>query len=906
MALANGTRIGPFEITGRIGAGGMGEVYRACDTNLGRDVAVKVLPEAFSQTPERLARFEREARTLASLSHPNIAIVHGVETAGGIRALVMELVDGPTIADRLADAPIHVPEALAFATQIAEALEAAHERGIIHRDLKPANVKLRPDGTVKVLDFGLAKFLEPADEALAPTVTATLLTEARVMLGTPAYMAPEQVRGSAADKRSDVWAFGAVLFEMLTGKRAFDGRDTADTIAAILKTDPDWSLLPADTPSQVAVLLKNCLAKDRRHRLGELATARFVITELCEPQAPFLRAPVTSPASAGRSLLKPVAVASLATALIVGGGAWTIRSRPVSPSAVVRFSFTPAGQSFTGIAQQMVAVSHDGSRLAYTANGRIYVRALEELDARAVWEPERAVAMNPMSPVFSPDGNSIVFLAPTEHGLTLSRVPLSGGPAVTLATLTGAPTLSGVSWSGDAILVGAGRRVLRVPAKGGSPQQIIDVQPGELLHGPQLLPDGNTVLFTLTRSAGDDQWDSGSLVAHSLSDGTRKVLIERASDGRYVPSGHLVYALGGIVHAVPVDATTLTVKGPGVPVISGVRRAAGGVSASAELAFSDTGTLVYVPGPTSTARALVVGDARSDPVPLDVPPALYAHPRASSNGRLVAVARNEGSSSDIWTYALAGTVAMKRLTFGGESRFPVWFADSHRVTFQSSDHAIWWQSVDGGVAERLTTAAEGESHVPEAWSRDGTRLLYSVREGSMFTLWVLTLSPDSSRPLGNVRSADPLSATFSPDGRWIAYASTSISGGVISPNRGVFVEPYPPTGERHQAPKRLLDYHPVWTPDGKSLMYVPGSNRPIVSVPVITKPAIEFGTPVELPRAPLPGLLSTGVRDYDVLPDGRIVSLSPVSGPRSSAVGAVDIRVVLNWFEELRRLAPAK
>jgi WD40-like Beta Propeller Repeat len=443
---------------------------------------------------------------------------------------------------------------------------------------------------------------------------------------------------------------------------------------------------------------------------------------------------------------------------------------------------------------------------------------------------------------------------------------------------------------------------------GGTPERVVAVGAGEAFHGLQMLPDGRTLLFTVAKNVADDRWDNAQIVAHSLADGTRRVLIERGSDGRYVPSGHLLYAVGGTVYAIPFDVRTLTLTGRAESVITGVRRAIGAQTGATQLAVSETGTLAYVPGPATTsltARSIVLGDARGDVVPLKVPPAVYVHPRISPDGRVLAVGQTNGPSSDIWTYELAGQTEIKRLTFGGGSRFPVWSADSRRVTFQSvrdGDRAIWWQPADGGTAERLTNPGRDEEDVPESWSRDGRRLLFSVRKGRTFSLWVFTLPEKKAESFGNVVSQESPSASFSPDGRWVAYAYTEQAGGSLSPNRGVFVEPFPPTGEKHQAPKTLLDYHPLWAPDGKSIFYLPGASRSVVSVPVTTMPSVAFGTPVELPRGPLPGLISLDVRGYDMLTDGRLLSVSQQENPAGTS--RPELRVVLNWFEELKRLVP--
>jgi len=912
MRLTAGARLGSYHIQSALGAGGMGEVYLARDTNLGRDVAIKVLPEAFAHDVERLARFEREARTLAALNHPNIAIVHGLESvpltdSGHVRALVMELVDGPTLADLIGG--LSVPEALSLARQIAEGLEAAHEQGIVHRDLKPANVKVRSDGTVKVLDFGLAKAAEPAGAispglSLSPTITSPAMTAAGLILGTAAYMSPEQAKGRDADKRSDVWSFGAVLYEMLTSRRAFDGDDVSDTMASVLKSEPDWSIVPADVPPAVVSLMKGCLVKDRRQRVSDISIAKFVLKDLSTIGAASSESP--QPVSSWRARVLPVTVAAALTAVIVGTAAWVMRPRPRAPE-VVRFSF-PAEGPFTSVVQQMIAVSPDGTKVAYSAGGRIRVRSLGELESRAITDPE----IIPLNPVFAPDGDSIAFIAVSENGPTVRRIPLAGGTPSTLATLRGFANFSSMSWGRNGILVGttAGGGILRVSPEGGSSERIVSVAADESVHHPQMLPDGRTLLFTLAKGTGDDRWDKATIVAHSLADNTRRVLIDGGADARYLESGHLVYAVSGTMYAVPFELRTLTVRGTPMPVVVGVRRAAGATNGAAQFAASATGTMGYVTGPAaslSTARGLAVSDGRGDPVPLKLPSGIYAHPRISPNGRMLAASRSESSAPDIWTYDLSGSAAIQRLTFGGQSRLPVWSADSRRVTFQSArDRAIWWQAIDGGPAERLTSPLDGEEHIPEAWSPDGSRLLFSIRKSSRYALTVLTLKGLKAEPFGDVQSADPISASFSPDGRWIAYAWAQSGGGAVSPNRGVFVESFPSSGVKRQAPKMLLDYHPRWSPDGKSIVYVPGAARPLVSVPVSSGPPFVFGMPVEIMRAPIPGLLSVDFRGYDLLPDGRIVSVSSALGDALSSSSASEVRVVLNWFEELKRFAPAK
>ena len=922
MSLAPGTRLGPYEVSACIGAGGMGEVYRARDAKLNRDVALKVLPESFLHDADRLARFQREAHVLASLNHPNIAAIYGLEDTDGTRALVMELVEGEDLSQRIARGRIPLDEALPIAKQIAEALEAAHEQGIIHRDLKPANIKIKADGTVKVLDFGLARNgasdsgLQASSLTQSPTITTPAMTQIGMLLGTAAYMSPEQAKTRPADKRSDVWAFGCVFYEMLAGEQAFAEEDVSETLAAVLKSEPDWTRIPPDVPQAIRTLIQRCLLKDRRQRVSDISTAKFVLSELSHIGTPrtsaTTAAAVVTPRSSWRRLLPATAVAAV-TAIIVGTGAWALR--PVSrPPVVAQFSFTLPLEQLLQNTRQALAISPDGLRMVYSANSRLYLRSIGELEPHAIpgSESTAGVLMNPM---FAPDGQSVAYFSQgdgTSTNSLLKRIPIAGGAASTIGTME---TPLGASWSPEGILIGQAGGIIRVSPTGGATELIAKVDPEERAYGPQMLPGGGTVLFTVGKnvSISTDGWDKAQVVAQSLTGGTRKILIDIGSDSRYLPSGHLLYAASGTMFAAPFDVESLTVTGTPVPVVVGVRRTIGRATPARHLALSETGTLVYVPGPattSSTVASLVLGDSRGDSASLKIPAGEFAHPRVSPDGSVLAVMRSSGKESDISIYDLSGKAEIRRLTFDGSSRFPVWSGDGRRVTFQSahdSDRAIFWQPADGtGTAERLTKPAQGEEHRPESWSRDGKHLLFSVVKDANFALWVLTLDSRKAEPFGGVQSAEPLSASFSPDGQWVAYASTPIAGGVLSQNRGIWVQPFPATGQRHQAPKRYLDFHPVWAPDGKGIFYVPGATRPTVFVPISTRPAVAFGTPEDLQRGPLPGLLSGDVRGYDILPDGRFVSLAPASDDGASSTLSNEIRVVLNWFEELNRLVPVK
>ena len=783
MTLALGMRLGPYEILAPLGAGGMGEVYRARDTRLDRDVAIKVLPDHFAADPEHLTRFEREAKVLASLNHPNIAHLHGLEESGDVRALVMELVEGPTLADRIARGPIAIDEALPIARQIADALEAAHEQGIIHRDLKPANVKVCEDGTVKVLDFGLAKAIEGdrvnvGAVSNSPTITSpALMTGVGVLLGTAAYMAPEQAKGKPADKRSDIWAFGCVLFEMLTGKRAFEGEEVNETPAFVLTKQPDWTALPAATPGAIGRLLRRCLEKDRKRRLGDAGVARLDIDDALT--APASDAVTTiSGASAFISVRWRLAVL-VAAALLVGAGlsaiaVWNLRPSGAA-SAVTRFPILlPDGQQFNESGGQVVAASPDGTHLAYVANRRLYLRSLSEVEARPIPGTETTdLLMGDV--VFSPDGQSIAFYSGTNSSGALRRVALSGGTPVTICPAT---NTMGISWSRDGIVFGQIQKgIMRVAATGGQPELLVGVKDGAA-WGPQLLPGGEAVLFTfapgITALTGGtlDMWDKAHVVVQSLRSGERRTVHEGGSGARYIPTGHLVYAVGGNLFATPFSLDRLEVTGDAAPVLEGVRRAVylGAASGSVYYNVSDNGSLVYVPGPSSSSLQfdLAFSNSQGAVNPLKLRPASYQFPRISPDGTRVAVGTDDGREANIWIYDLSGTSAVRQLTLEGRNRFPVWSADSRDVAFQSDrdgDHAIFRQRADGGSrAERLTKPQPGVTHVPESWSPAGRTLLFGETKGDTSSLMALSVSDQKTARVDGVPlSKEPISGVFT---RW--------------------------------------------------------------------------------------------------------------------------------------------
>jgi len=912
MTLLSGARLGQYEILAALGAGGMGEVYRARDSKLNRDVALKILPDTFAADAERIARFRREAQVLASLNHPNIGHIYGLEDSTTPPALVLELIEGPTLADRIAQGPIPLDEALPIARQIAEALEAAHEHGVIHRDLKPANVKVREDDTVKVLDFGLAKAFDPAATSSAEALNSPTLTmratQLGLVLGTAAYMSPEQAKGKSVDRRADIWAFGAVLYEMLSGKRPFEGDDISDTLAAVLRQEVNWNALPASTPAAVKRLIMRCLERDVRRRLRDIGEARIVLED-----------PSTSAAAGGdlgtsdsgaarierrRPLWKralPVAAAATLAALLAGPAGWYLKP---SPAAVVtRFSLTlPEGRTFTSPARHFLNISPDGTEIVYVGNSRLYLRKIWEIEAQPIAGTDGFGSVT--EPVFSPDGHSIVFWAAADS--TIKRISTAGGVAVTLCQSSNP---WGMSWSDDGIVFGEFERgVVRVSATGGKPETIVPARPGDLLYGPQLLPGGQQVLMTFARASGNfDRWDKAQIVVASLTTGDHKVVVDGGADARYLPTGHLVYAIGGVEFAARFDLSRLQVVGQAVPVLEGIARAVPtAATGAAHFAVSRTGTLVFVPGPASPsigAFDIALIDRRGIVKPLNLPRAAYSTPRVSPDGSRIAFVADSGQEAFVAVYDLTGATALRRLTLGGTNRFPIWTADSKRVVYQSDrdgDLGMFWQPADGtGTAERLTKPNAGESHFPEAWSAASNTLFFSVVKGSENTLWTLSMPEGKIAPFDAVRSiAVPINAALSPDGLWLAYQTDHTR------RTTVYVQPVPPTGSVFQLFPRGADqpHEPVWSPDGKELFYNPRAGG-FESVPVSTQPEFGFGNPASLPR-PFQLDPPQARRSYDVTPGGMFVGVIIPGG--TNAPAGSEIEVVVNWFDELNHRVSAQ
>jgi Tol biopolymer transport system component len=887
MSLAPGARLGAYQVAAQIGVGGMGEVYRALDTNLGRQVAIKVLPDSFVHDPDRLARFEREAKTLASLNHPNIAIIHGLEKADGVRALVMELVEGPTLADRTAQGPIPLDEALPIARQIAEALEAAHEQGIIHRDLKPANIKVREDGTVKVLDFGLAKALDstsPAiDDTQSPTITSpAMMTGIGVLLGTAAYMSPEQARGRTVDKRTDIWAFGCVLYEMLTGQRAFDGEDISVTLAAVIKGAPDWSALPPDVPSSVTTVLKRCLQKDLRQRLRDVGDARLALEGAFDSQG-LAGTPATVTRSWAHRAMPWFAgiLACVATGLVV----WMMRPEPVAP--VSRFEMTLSNlSSFNG---PNFTLSRDGRLLVYAEVGaqgqsRLMRRELTRMQPEPIPGSEGAET----APFFSPDGVWIGFV--TSRGRAIRKVPTGGGTAVTVCeTKTSIYT---PIWSADETIVfGTNNGLWRVAAGGGAPEQITKTE--RAAGGPQALPGGRGTLFHVN---GAGNRTEGSIEV-LLPTGERHAVVQ-GMNPYYVPTGHLLFArLGGSLWAAPFDLETLAISRDPVPLPDSAFTRGFGPS---ELAFAENGSLVYLPDSLTADVPLVWVDRTGAWTPAFPDAGRYAYPRLSPDGKRVAI----GNAPDIWVLDLERLTRM-RLSYGDRGAVPpftAWTPDARHVVFVQSNRdlskpgsTIVLRRADASEPPEVLFVSDGLTS-PGSWSTDGRVFVFAHRASPSTDNWdVSTLAPGAPQARASFL-AGPFAeraATISPNGRWIAYVSNE------SGRDEIYAGPYPGPGDR-QTVSRGGGAEPVWSRDGRELFYRNGDA--MMAVPVKDPTSLALGQPLTLFERPYGhGGASVAVPNYDVSLDGRAFLMI-----QQPAAVTSPVVIVQNWFEELKRLVPSK
>jgi serine/threonine-protein kinase len=916
VTLSPGTRLGPYEISAQIGAGGMGEVYRATDTNLKRQVAIKVLPDRLLADGDRLSRFQREAEVLASLNHPNIAMIYGLERDERASALVLELVEGPALADRIAQGAIPADEALPIARQIAEALEAAHGQGIIHRDLKPANIKVRPDGTVKVLDFGLAKALDPADAAqqvassvspsLSPTITTPAMTQVGMIMGTAAYMSPEQARGRPVDKRTDIWAFGCVLFEMLTGVRAFDGDDVSETLASVLAREPDWSRLPPGLSPVHLAYLRRCLQKNANARVADAQDVRLALTGAFDVPFAAGQSPTQRVARPFWRRALPLVAAAAAAGVASTIAVWMLT--PSDPRPVVRSIHTlPEGRSFRNRGSQVVSIAPNGRYFIYAGTGGFYFRSLDTLEDQLIPGTENVAAADV---IMSPDSQSFAFFRLGAPGVELIRIAVNGGPARKLVTIRGNPL--GGTWGDDGtILYAMGNGIWEVSENGGEPRQLIATDPGEIPFRPQRL-SSEWILFTVTRTLGSARWDEANLVVQSIATRQRRELRQRASDARYLPTEQLVYVHQNVLYAAAFDVDRLEITGPVVPVLHGVRRvdSPGASTGAAFFGVSTDGTLVYAPGESSApgARGLAWVERDGTRKRIDLPPGEYAHPRFSPNGKWLAVERQTGNAADIWIYEASGATAIRRLTERGSNRFPVWTRDGAHVVFQSDrdgDHGIFLQRADGtGKAQRLTMPDGKRSHVPEDWSPKEDLLAFSVVDIDSSELWVWSRSDGSTRRLGTAQSVTAFNAKFSRDGRWLAY-SQRIPGTALG-NVRTYVQSVSSPEIRYQVGRdEELAHHPLWSANGRQLIYFPGGGSP-VAVDVTFEPVFGFGRPTPLPGNGLPVNVSPGSQVNHDVADGRFVTVADEAITAGDPVNRNAIVIVQNWIEELKqRLAAA-
>ncbi len=886
MSVGVGSRLGPYEITAKLGEGGMGEVYRATDTKLKREVAIKVLPAAFTEDKERLARFEREAQLLAQLHHPNIASIFGLEESGGTRALVMELVPGPTLAERLESGPLSFTESLSFALQIALALEEAHEKGIIHRDLKPQNIKASGEGKAKVLDFGLAKAMDSAAGSVAsaadlarsptimnsPTLTAVHGTQLGVILGTAAYMAPEQARGGAVDKRADIWAFGVVLYEMLTGRSLFAGPTVSDTLAGVLKTEIDWKALPTETPAEIRRLLRRCLERNPKNRLHDIADARIVLDELVAGRGEEGGTPVAAAASAvapRRAGAALAVAAAVALALALGGG-WLLRQPEPPPlGAGARWALAvPEGLALSTDQVAQIALSDDGRlQVAVVVDEegktRLLLRSVDELTPRLVPDTEGAVA-----PFFSPDGAWIGFF----RERALFKIPTVGGAAVRIAAISGqAIQVRGASWGRDGSIYFApnvSHPISRISADGGATEEVtkLDVARDERTHRwPQVLPDGKALLYTSDTTASTEFYDDARIEAVVLSTGERRVLVEGSSQARCCAGGRLVFARGGTLLAVRFDEKTLAVTGSPEQV---VQKVATDVSSGAvQFALSPSGAAIWVPGGLLAQYELhwIERDGSSAPVP--IPPAQYNESALSPDGRRVALVGGPGGNSELWVAELERGVVSK-LTRDESVSNPVWTPDGSRIVYrirasgaQNRREQIAWRIADGS-REAETLYESGAQAVPSGFTPDGSRLLFNELKANTLISDVFVLPVAGARTpellLGG--EAGERDAVISPDGRFVAYGSNE-SGAM-----NVFVRPFP-SGEGRWQISADLGFEPRWGPDMKELYFRRAAA--IVRVPIETRGGFRAGRPeIAVGRTSAAG----GIHTYSIAADGRILT----------------------------------
>ena len=904
MSLEPGTTLGSYSVTAKIGEGGMGEVYRARDTKLDRDVALKVLPEAFTSDPDRLARFEREAKLLASLNHPNIGSIYGLEDADGQKALVLELIEGPTLADRIKEGPIPVDEALPIAKQIAEALEAAHEQGVIHRDLKPANVKVKADGTVKVLDFGLAKAFEPeagsVSASMSPTISLTAAaTQMGMVIGTAAYMSPEQARGKPVDRRADIWAFGVVLYEMLAGARPFQGEDVSLTLASVMKSDVDVRRLPPDLPETLRTVLHRCLEKDPLQRIRDMGDVRLAMEGAFDAPSQPGTVNATPLGLLSSQALFLAFGALVVGALIAGVVVWTV-ARP-DPSRVARLSIT-IDPLYISLTLPDIAISPDGSQVVYkggtppSRSSPFWIRPMDQLSAKLVQ------GTGGLNPFISEDGAWLGFY---DAG-GLKKVSLLGGPAIPICPIPGGAVVRGASWGSDDMIVFgtmAAGGLWRVYVDGGDPEALTypdPSSPDENHLWPEILPGGGAVLFTVLSGSVS----SAQIAVLNLGSGEHRVLIPGGSYPRYSPTGHIVYGMDGSLYAVAFDLDRLEVTGAPVELVDEVVTKTSG---AAGFSLAQDGTLVYIPGrETDSAPGRIVwldSDGQQMPVP-GLESGRYQSVRMSPDGSRLALVIRTGSAeaADVWIYDLE-SARVSRLTNdpGASTSNPVWMPGGDRVVFGSNRDGPWGlfqMNADGtGEPQRLMTDDEALRLLPRAWSPDGDRLLFTgVYPGTDGDIGLLSLAeePTIERPLQE--ASDERHLALSPDGRWLAYSSDR------SGQFEVYVERFPEFTSR-QIVSTDGGIMPRWSPDGRELYFSDPDRGQLLAVPVSAERRFTVGTPRVASETAVYDFLGRG--DYDVAAEAERLVVVTRPGQEYAASGELThLVLVQNWHTELLERVP--
>jgi eukaryotic-like serine/threonine-protein kinase len=881
MPLAPGIKLGTYEVTSVLGAGGMGEVYRAKDCRLKREVALKVLPENFANDGQRMTRFEREAQLLASLNHPNIAHIYGVEEATGVRALVMELVEGVTLAERIAQGRIPLEETVVLAKQIVEGLEYAHDKGIVHRDLKPANIKVTRDGQVKILDFGLGKALEgngsEGEISTSPTLSVTA-TRAGMLLGTAGYMSPEQAKGKSVDRRTDIWAFGCVLFEMLTGKTAFEGETITDKLAAVVRGEPELEKLPEKTPGSVREVLRRCLLKDPKQRLQAIGEARIVLEKWLEDPTAESTAAVPAANRKREWAFAVIGAAGILAAILLGVLYW---HRPMLKLRVVRSYVKPTTGSSFATSQGGFAISPDGRRLAYVAldadgKTRMWVRSLDSLEAHLLAGTEGATF-----PFWSADSRFIAFFASEK----LKKIEASGGPPLTLCNVASG---RGGTWSQEDVILFApavNAPIHRVSASGGTPTPVtnLDTTKGETTHRwPQFLPDGRHFLYVAGSPFGLKE-DPKNAIMVGLLDSKESKFVLHTHAGAMYASGHLVFLRENTLMAQPFDTRRLELTGDAVPIADPVQEEE--TTIHSLFSLSQDGMLAYLEGGSNTGRELILTDRNGKKIGEVPGQDAYSAPRVSPDGKRLAYTVSS-SGYDIWSCDTDRGVKT-RLTFGGSARqaniSAVWSPDGKRIAFSSvrgGKYGIYEKPMDGSGNETMLLEGTNQLKYPNDWSPDGKLLAYQQADQGIFGIWMLPVTGER-KPYPFLQSTFTMrGAVFSPDGKWLAYCSNE-SGDVK-----VYVASFPGPGGKWQISPGG-GCVPRWRHDGKELFFLSSDNKLMAAEVKANGSSLEIGDVRMLFETRPNGTFGGG---YDVTADGRKFAIA-----YETAQPGASLTLVANW-----------